>query len=143
MKSDDQFDLNQLRLTPEQIAAHAVKVTPAKVRKRRDHFVQIPFTWVERLNGVSGKGCVLALHLTYLHWRNRGKPFALSNGMLEFDGISRASKWRGLVELEDRGLITIERRPSKSPIITVHDTSELRPHQSQTRARILQNLPQG
>ena len=44
----------------------------------------------------------------------------LANGMLKIDGVSRASKWRALAELERRGLISIERRSRKSPLITVN-----------------------
>jgi len=40
--------------------------------------------------------------------------------MLKIDGISRQSKWRGLVELEKVGLVTIERRPNRSPIVRVN-----------------------
>lgn len=94
---------------------------PGRIAKRREHFIQIPFGWLERLSETSGKVCVLALHLRYLHWRNGGRPFTLPNGMLRIDGISRFSKWRGLAELERRRLISVERRPGKSPVITVHD----------------------
>lgn len=125
MKTEDDFNIENLRIPAEEAELRLRAVTPHKVRKRREHFVQIPFVWVERLNGVSGKGCILAMHLAYLHWRNKGRPFTLANGMLKNDGISRASKWRALAELESRGLITIERRPSKSPIITVNEVSQI------------------
>jgi len=39
------------------------------------------------------------------------------NGMLGIDGVSRRSKWRALNDLERRGLITVERRPGRSPIV--------------------------
>lgn len=113
---DDAFDdIENLRLNPDQTRT----ITPKKILKRRDHFVRVPFGWLERLDGASGKGYSLALHLLYRHWKAKGRPFTLANGMLRVDGISRATKWRGLVELERRGLITIEHRDRKSPIITV------------------------
>jgi hypothetical protein len=114
---DDPFDLDKLRL-PE-VQGVRIGTTPRKIAKRREHFIRVPFTWLERLNGASGKAHSLALHLLYLHWRNKGRAFTLANGMLKIDGISRASKWRALVELENRGLISIERRRRKSPAITV------------------------
>jgi hypothetical protein len=58
--------------------------------------------------------------LLYLDWKNEGKPFKLANGMLAYDGISRYSKRRALEELEQRSLITVERRQGKSPVIHVH-----------------------
>ena len=113
----DPFDLDALRLAPNQLRT----IPPRKILKRREHFVLVPFGWLERLEGASGKVYSLALHLLYRHWRAKGQPFTLSNGALKMDGISRASKWRGLAELERRGLISIEHRDRKSPVITVHN----------------------
>lgn len=117
MKDDDRFDIENLRLSPDQLHT----VTPKKILKRREHFICVPFSWLERLNGASGKAHSLALHLLHRHWKAKGRPFTVANGMLEIDGISRATKWRGLAELERRGLITIEHRDRKSPVITVLD----------------------
>ena len=114
-ESDAFDDIENLRLAPDQLRT----ITPQKVLKRREHFIRVPFAWLEHLDGASGKYYSLALHLLYLHWRNKGRPFKLANGMLRNDGISRATKWRGLPELEARGLIAVERRPRKSPVITV------------------------
>ena len=61
----------------------------------------------------------VAHYLLYLHWKGNGKPIKLANGMLGYDGITRPSKWRAIVDLELRGLIKVERRPRKSPIITL------------------------
>ena len=48
------------------------------------------------------------------------EPRKLANGMLEIDGISRWSKWRALPELERRGLVVIDRRRRRSPIVTLN-----------------------
>jgi hypothetical protein len=55
----------------------------------------------------------------YGHWKGRGEPFTLSNGMVDMEGVTRWGKWRALAELEQLGLITIERRRRKSPLIVV------------------------
>jgi hypothetical protein len=47
-------------------------------------------------------------------------PFRLPNKWLSTVGISRQRKWEALVELEHLGLISIERRPRKSPVVRVH-----------------------
>jgi hypothetical protein len=115
--SNDPFDIKQLRIDPAKLATPHV---PAKIRKRRDQFVQVPMWWIEKLGEsplASGATHQVACHLCYLDWKNRGKPFKLPNGMLKYDGISRQSKWRALADLERRKLIAIERRRSKSPII--------------------------
>jgi hypothetical protein len=109
----DDFDLEKLRLPLGEKWA----VVPLKIRKRRQHFVKVPWTWVERLDGASGKTYRVALCLLYQYWKNRGEPVKLANGMLGIDGVSRYSKWKALSDLEHRGLITVERRPRRSPII--------------------------
>jgi hypothetical protein len=114
---DDPFDLENLRLPPEQLFQPR---TPHRIAKRREHFIKVPFEWLVRLEGASGKSYALALHLLYLHWRHRGKPFRLPNGMLRIDGISRPTKWRALGDLQCRGLISVGRRPNKSPLIAVN-----------------------
>ena len=115
-RKTDPFHLDNLRLSPEMVREHWA-VIPKKIQKRREHFVIVPWTWVERLNGAQGKTYSVAHHLLYLSWKGKGTPIKLPNGMLQIDGISRASKWRALAELEQRGLINIERRRGRSPII--------------------------
>ena len=116
--NDPHADLKKHRVTTETQALieRQVSYTPLKLRKRRQHFVQVPWAWVERLKGATGQTHQVALHLLYLQWRSKGSV-KLPNGMLKIDGISRQSKWRALVDLERRGLIVVERRRRKSPIV--------------------------
>jgi hypothetical protein len=118
----DDFDLKDLRIDPTKIAA-APRI-PAKIRKRREQFIRMPMVWYEKLAKPKPRSrytCLVALYLRHLHWKNHGKPFVLANGMLEYDGIDRFNKGRALADLEQRGLITIEHRNKRSPIIHVHD----------------------
>jgi hypothetical protein len=113
----DPYDLENLRLSPE---LEVRRVTPRKLQKRREQFVMVPFSWLDRLKGASGRTYRLALLLLHLSWRTKGGPVKLANGMLKLDGVSRYSKWRALTELERRGLITVERRFRKSPQIRLN-----------------------
>jgi hypothetical protein len=113
----DAFDIAALGLGPEQLAERLTMV-PAKIQKRRQQFVQVPWTWVERLRDARGR-CTyhVALYLLHLHWKGNGDPVKLANGMLGLDGVSRYSKYRALRDLERLGLVTVERPRRKSPII--------------------------
>jgi hypothetical protein len=51
----------------------AMMSTPTKIRKRREHFIMVPWAWVEKLNGAHGQTYRLALHLLYLHWKGKGE----------------------------------------------------------------------
>ena len=122
---DPHADLKQHRMTPEMQAliasAHKVPRVPKRLQKRQQHFVKVPWPWIECLQGVkTSRTYRLALMLLYLHWKGRGAPIRLANGMLGLDGISRNSKWRALADLERLGLIVVERRPSKSPIVRLN-----------------------
>jgi hypothetical protein len=106
-------NLENLGAPVEQLAS-----APMKIRPARGHFVIVPLSWIERLaNTRSATTYRLALFLLYLNWKEKGKPIKLANGKLRMGGVSRQSKWRALRELESRGLITVERRPKRSPLI--------------------------
>jgi len=115
----DDFDLENLRLPADIVRPRRV-VEPHKLEKRRKHFVQLPWAWAGALSGASGKTWELAVQLLYLHWKGNGAPIKLANGMLEIDGINRQAKWRALSGLERRGLVTVERRPARSPLVTLN-----------------------
>jgi hypothetical protein len=92
---------------------------PSKMQRRRREFIKVPLTWAERLGGTRGQTAVVALHLLHQAWRNRGGAFTLANGALKAKGVGRDAKRRALAELERHGLISVERRPKKSPRVTV------------------------
>jgi hypothetical protein len=55
----------------------------------------------------------LALTLLFEGWKAKGASIKVGNDKAG----SRQSKWRALVELERRGLIRIERRSKKAPLV--------------------------
>jgi hypothetical protein len=113
----DPFDLGALRLPDE---LQAIRCEPVKLKKRRVHFIQVPWTWVEKLSRTrSANTYKVALHLLYLHWKAKGDPIKLANGTLAIDGVTRFSKSRALGELERLGLIEVRRRSRKSPTVTM------------------------
>jgi hypothetical protein len=117
MSADDIFDnLSKLALDPK------APYVPARIRKRREQFIMVPLRWKEALGAApraSSATHQVALHLLHTHWKNQGKPFKLPNGLLRHDGINRHAKWRALEDLECRGLVRIERRQCRSPIVQV------------------------
>ena len=112
---DHRFDPDRLRIDTGEVWA----VTPKKIRRWREHFAMLPMTWYERMRGANGQTYRVAWFLLYLHWKNNGDPITLANGMLAMDDVSRHSKNRALHELERRGLIKVDRRLRKSPIVRV------------------------
>jgi hypothetical protein len=117
-EEDPYADLKRHRATPEMMAQLAV--VPRQVRRKREQFIKVPGIWVEKLARTRYLATYrVALHVLYRHWKGRGEPFTLSNGMVEMEGVTRWGKWRALTELERLGLITVKRRHHRSPLITV------------------------
>ena len=117
-QKEDPFDLQALRVDPNDGELLRLAKVPAKVQKRRGHFIKVPWVWFERLAGAHGQTYRLALYLLYLYWKDgSGQPIKLSNIGLRDIGISRYSKWRVLADLERVGLISIERRPRRVPLV--------------------------
>jgi hypothetical protein len=118
--ADDPYaDVKQHRLTPETLAfinaAHRPAFHPDKIHDKKQKFVQVPHRWLARLDGATGKTYELALHLLWLNWRHNGGEIRLSNK--EF---ARQTKYRGLADLESRGLISVNRRHRRSPLVRVN-----------------------
>jgi hypothetical protein len=88
-----------------------------KRRKRLRDFAPVLIALAKRLKGVRGQAVLLMVVLSYLNWRNHGSPIKLTNKLLEDYGISRETKRVALANLEDRGLIRVERRSHKSPLV--------------------------
>jgi hypothetical protein len=64
---------------------------------------------------------VLASVLWYLYRLKKSKTFVLAQGRLNGFGISRWAKCHALKALEAAGLVSVERRPKKSPVVTILD----------------------
>jgi hypothetical protein len=112
----DPFDLANLRLPPE-LQTGARTVTASK--SRHQPFVKFPWSWADRLRTNRGTTYRVAIHLLYEHWRGGGRPIQLSNVALSGQGVRSKSKWRALHELESAGLIRVERRARRSPVVYV------------------------
>jgi hypothetical protein len=112
----DPFELATLRVSPTQLQ----QAKAARPKKWRRHYVQFPWAWAERLQAAKRISTYrLALLLLYEHWRTGGQSIELSNSASKQEGLTRWSKWNALAELEELGLVEVERRPKKSPRIVV------------------------
>jgi hypothetical protein len=122
MNKHDPFDPANLRIDPTDPAFAAKPDTPnpkRKTSKWKRQFTLFPYTWQERLQGCkAGSTYRLALYLLYEHWRNRGRRIRLSNGVLAAEGVRRTVKLDGLRELERAGLVQVQWRLHKAPLVT-------------------------
>jgi hypothetical protein len=123
MKNPDPLASENLQLPDSLIPAVRVPGSIAdclakkKAARKGKEFVKLPVVWIERLVGLSSKTVTVAHHILLLHFKNHGQPFPLPNGQLSAKGVDREMKSWALAELERVGLIEVERRPKKSPIV--------------------------
>jgi hypothetical protein len=92
---------------------------PAK-KGKKDAFVKVPLWWIEAATQATKTPqafvCVWLLHLA---WKAGSMTFPLPNDRLAKRGVDRRMKRKALANLEEAGLITVDRRPSKTPIVTL------------------------
>jgi hypothetical protein len=63
----------------------------------------------------------MASVLWYLYRLKKSKTFILAQSRLTGFGLTRQAKYRALDSLEAAGLISVERRPKESPVVTIVD----------------------
>jgi hypothetical protein len=114
--STNDFDLSKLALSPG-LAMPIKERLVRPTQRRRAHFIRKPYPWWEKLAIARADGPTMlwADHILYEHWRRKGEPFTLRNGAVP--GCTPKQKQRALAKLEALGLIEIERRPRKAPIL--------------------------
>src|SRR5262245_59042605 len=121
MSGSDDFKIEDFRLPPGAVPPSPAPATARpKPRRRMECFTRVPCVWRDRLAGAGHIASYrVALHLLHEAWKTHDPTVPLSNLALAREGVSRRQKWRALVELERLGLIAIDRRPRRSPRITL------------------------
>jgi hypothetical protein len=109
---DDEFDLERLRVDPTKLTKPMKPTKKAKPKKWTRQFVRVPWGWVEKLGKTKRVSTYrLALLLLYEYWRKGdGKPLVLSNVLAAEVELSRQTKWLGLNELKELGLVRFEEK---------------------------------
>jgi hypothetical protein len=83
-------------------------------------FVKVPLWWaVEAAKATKTPKALVWIRLLHMVWKTNSPTFPLPNGKLENEGVSRFAKYRALRELEAAGLIVVERRHGKSPLVSI------------------------
>jgi hypothetical protein len=89
-------------------------------RQRREQFIMLPLAWKERFATARHVGTLkLAHHLLYLGWKSGERLIRVSNAVAKAAGLTRRSKWNALTELEQLGVVVVERRARRSPAVTI------------------------
>jgi len=97
------------------------RVTPAaRVPRSKERFAKITESIAEKLLGLEHVCWPLFTILGVESIRHHGRPFVLPiNALGTVRGLSRRNLHRALIQLETCGLISVQRRAPKPPIIVV------------------------
>jgi DNA-binding transcriptional ArsR family regulator len=98
-----------------------IRALPDAHPARRPLYGPIPWWWLAPALRLS----VPAIHVAMACWLRAGwersADFELALGDWAELGLSRPTAGRGLASLEAAGLVTVERRPGRSPVVTLLD----------------------
>jgi hypothetical protein len=113
-------DWDKVGWPPELLARVQAAPKPARIKRSTELFTKFPQSWEDRLSRARSPSTYrVALHLLRQYWQTDQLQFDLANGGLELKGVDRHAKQTALRELERAGLILVQRRPRKSPTITL------------------------
>jgi hypothetical protein len=123
--SGGDLKLNDLKLPPEMMRERPIGM-PQRIKKRHHIFVQVPLILVDKMVRHSrDKTFAVLCHLLHEDWKQGGGPIKVPNSFLKKLGVGRGAKSRALKKLESLGIISVERRDRKSPIVTITNRSEV------------------
>jgi len=95
-------------------------LAPPKPRQGESFLVgPIPLRWLETAARLPGKSLHTGIALWFAAGEAKSAMVPLSNISGCRFGLERNSKYRALDWLEGAGLISVERRPGKTPLVTI------------------------
>jgi hypothetical protein len=123
MTKADALDPANWQLDPATVsatlAAAPKAVLPKAKKKWEKRYTVVPYAWQERLRDCTAISTYrLALYLAYEWWRNGGLRIRLSNAVIAAEGVGRTAKLDSLRELERLGLVQVDWRSRKAPLVT-------------------------
>ena len=82
-------------------------------------FIKFPKMWQACLAEKRAEGSTYRVALYLLDKASFSNVVPLGNRVLEKHGVSRASKWRALEHLRSAGLIALEERRGRPPLVKI------------------------
>ena len=119
----DQFDPENLRLSPEQATVIGVKPKSGRQprRARTEPFLNITLRAVAAGGGVlrGTKQYFVWLYIHHRVWADKNDTVTVANLTLKSWGVGKREKRKALKLLEEAGLVSIEWRARRSPLVTL------------------------
>ena len=95
-------------------------------RRRYDHiWGPIPLHWIGSAACLPGRVLHTALALWHISTLSKSPILKMQRKIRERLGVSRKAYSRGLTALEEAGLISVERMPGCTPVVTLLDIDDI------------------
>ena len=121
MDDPDEIGIEKLRIDPalmRQVLEQQARKSKQKGWQR--YYTVVPRAWELRLLEAKRVSTYrLAIELLYLRWYGKGKPIAVTGRVAKTAKLSVRSKSNALAELEQLGLIEMERGLRRSPKVVL------------------------
>jgi hypothetical protein len=114
------IDVDRLRLRSSLNRVRSAR-PPRPVKGERFLKGPVPLPWLEAAAKLPGKSFHAAIALWYAAGLTGSATVSLSNLGGHRFGFDRSSKYRALAWLEEAGLIKVERKLGRSPLVTIQD----------------------
>ena len=88
----------------------------------KEKFVKVPRLWEEALADIRADGTTYRVAFYLLDRATWTDHVPLGNRVLKKYGVSRYGKWRALERLRQAGLIAVENRRGRPPLVKVRFT---------------------
>jgi hypothetical protein len=92
-----------------------------KPKRRREPFLQIPISAIAAGGGAvrGAKQLIVWLYIHHRVWADLKDTVLIGNPTLKEWGVDRQTKYKALKALEFAGLIAVQWRPNRSPLVTL------------------------
>jgi hypothetical protein len=112
------IEVDRLRLRSRLERIHPTR-PPGPVKGERFLKGPVPLAWLEAAARLPGKSLHAGIALWYAAGVARSAAVPLSNLSGVRFGLDRNAKYRALAWLEEAGLITVERKLGRAPVVTL------------------------
>jgi hypothetical protein len=118
------FNIEELRFDAPSVIQQEKKAAPSRPKYRS--FIQGPidFDWVKKSAALPGKASLVGIAIWFVSGMAKSNTFTIQGQVLDDLGISHKAFNRALNKLAEIGLITVNRRPGRSPEINLLPTPQ-------------------
>lgn len=103
--------------------AGALRPTSSIDEPSRSYFIKgpLPLAWIHRAAALPGKALHVALGMWFVSGLCRSATFAFKRKVAAEMGVSPDATYDALTNLEEAGLVRVNRHRGRSPVVTIID----------------------